>query len=151
MAKDTLKTNALVDVLSQEERILDSMLEEQNRVHNSVVSRSWEGLEKTVGVINELGTRFSKTDLRREQIADISDDVYFDRDVRDVFLRVKQKLSKSKIENDALAKYVAATKSFISAVMDDCASQQNNNVYSYDGSMKRSGYATQSIVVNKSI
>lgn len=151
MAKENnaVNTKGLVEALLTEERILDSMLEKQSRVHDCVVKRSWEGLEDAVIGINELGARFSKADLMRQRIADVSNDVYFDKDVRDVFFRVRTKLSKSKIENDALARYVSATKSFITAVMDDCAIQQNNNVYSCDGSMKRS-YA-QSVVVNKSI
>jgi hypothetical protein len=139
----------LISVLNEQERILDSMLQEQDKVHECVVKRSWEGLEQFVMNINELGGEFSKVDSFREKIAEVSDDIYFQPEVRDVFLRVKTKLSRSKIENEALAKYVSATKKFISEVMDECASQQHNDIYSPNGTFKKN-YAP-SVVVNRSI
>ena len=94
-------------------------------------------------------SEFSKVDKFREKIASVSENIYFHPEVKDVFLRVKTKLSRSKVENDALAKYVSATKKFISEVMDQCASQQRNEIYSPNGTMRKN-YA-QSIVVNRSI
>ncbi|MDO4507224.1 MAG: hypothetical protein Q4B64_09760 [Spirochaetales bacterium] len=147
MAED--KEMELISVLNEQERILDSMLNEQNRIHECVVKRSWEGLEQYVMNINELGGEFSKVDDFRDKIASVSDDIYFRPEVKDVFLRVKSKLSKSKIENDALARYVNATKAFISEVMDNCISQQRNDIYSSNGTMRKN-YA-QSIVINRSV
>ena len=147
MAED--KEMELISVLNEQERILDSMLNEQNRIHECVVKRSWEGLEQYVMNINELGGEFSKVDNFRDRIASVSDDIYFRPEVKDVFLRVKSKLSKSKIENDALARYVNATKAFISEVMVNCISQQRNDVYSANGTMRKN-YA-QSIVINRSV
>ncbi|MCQ2242172.1 hypothetical protein [Treponema sp.] len=147
MAED--KEMELISVLNEQERILDSMLSEQNRIHECVVKRSWEGLEQYVMNINELGGEFSKVDNFRDRIASVSDDIYFKPEVKDVFLRVKSKLSKSKIENDALARYVNATKTFISEVMDNCVSQQRNDIYSSNGTMRKN-YA-QSIVINRSV
>lgn len=139
----------LISVLNEQERILDSMLMEQNKIHECVVKRSWAGLEEYVLNINELGSEFSKVDKFREKIASVSENIYFHPEVKDVFLRVKTKLSRSKVENDALAKYVSATKKFISEFMDQCASQQRNEIYSPNGTMRKN-YA-QSIVVNRSI
>ncbi|WP_407397333.1 hypothetical protein [Treponema sp.] len=147
MAED--KEMELISVLNEQERILDSMLNEQNRIHECVVKRSWEGLEQYVMNINELGGEFSKVDNFRDSIASVSDDIYFRPEVKDVFLRVKSKLSKSKIENDALARYVNATKTFISEVMDNCVAQQRNDIYSANGTMRKN-YA-QSIVINRSV
>ena len=147
MADD--KEMELISVLNEQERILDSMLDEQSRIHECVVKRSWEGLEQYVMTINELGCEFSRVDNFRDRIASVSDDIYFKPEVKDVFLRVKNKLSKSKIENDALAKYVNATKAFISEVMDNCISQQRNDIYSSNGTMRKN-YA-QSIVINRSV
>ena len=147
MADD--KEMELISVLNEQERILDSMLDEQSRIHECVVKRSWEGLEQYVMTINELGGEFSRVDNFRDRIASVSDDIYFKPEVKDVFLRVKNKLSKSKIENDALAKYVNATKAFISEVMDNCISQQRNDIYSSNGTMRKN-YA-QSIVINRSV
>ena len=147
MADD--KEMELISVLNEQERILDSMLDEQSRIHECVVKRSWEGLEQYVMTINELGGEFSRVDNFRDRIASVSDDIYFKPEVKDVFLRVKNKLSKSKIENDALAKYVNATKAFISEVMDNCISQQPNDIYSSNGTMRKN-YA-QSIVINRSV
>ena len=147
MAED--KEMELISVLNEQERILDSMLSEQSRIHECVVKRSWEGLEQFVMNINELGGEFSKVDNFRDSIASVSDDIYFRPGVKDVFLRVKSKLSKSKIENDALARYVNATKAFISEVMDNCISQQCNDIYSSNGTMRKN-YA-QSIVINRSV
>lgn len=147
MADD--KEMELISVLNEQERILDSMLDEQSRIHECVVKRSWEGLEQYVMTINELGGEFSRVDNFRDRIASVSDDIYFKPEVKDVFLRVKNKLSRSKIENDALAKYVNATKAFISEVMDNCISQQRNDIYSSNGTMRKN-YA-QSIVINRSV
>lgn len=147
MAED--KEMELISVLNEQERILDSMLSEQNRIHECVVKRSWEGLEQYVMNINELGGEFSKVDNFRDRIASVSDDIYFRPEVKDIFLRVKNKLSRSKIENDALAKYVSATRTFISEVMEECTSQQRNDIYSPNGTMRKN-YA-QSIVINRSI
>ena len=147
MADD--KEMELISVLNEQERILDSMLDEQSRIHECVVKRSWEGLEQYVMTINELGGEFSRVDNFRDRIASVSDDIYFKPEVKDVFLRVKNKLSKSKIENDALAKYVNATKAFISEVMDNCISQKRNDIYSSNGTMRKN-YA-QSIVINRSV
>ena len=147
MADD--KEMELISVLNEQERILDSMLDEQSRIHECVAKRSWEGLEQYVMTINELGGEFSRVDNFRDRIASVSDDIYFKPEVKDVFLRVKNKLSKSKIENDALAKYVNATKAFISEVMDNCISQQRNDIYSSNGTMRKN-YA-QSIVINRSV
>lgn len=147
MADD--KEMELISVLNEQERILDSMLDEQSRIHECVVKRSWEGLEQYVMTINELGGEFSRVDNFRDRIASVSDDIYFKPEVKDVFLRVKNKLSKSKIENDALAKYVNATKAFISEVMDNCISQQRNDIYSSNGTMRKN--YVQSIVINRSV
>ena len=51
--------------------------------------------------------------------------------------------------DDALAKYVNATKTFISEVMDTCVAQQRNDIYSSNGTMRKN-YA-QSIVINRSV
>ncbi len=139
----------LISVLNEQERILDSMLNEQNKIHECVVKRSWEGLEEFVLNINELGSEFSKVDKFRENIAPVSENIYFSPKVKDVFLRVKSKLSRSKIENDALAKYVSATKKFISEVMDQCAAQQHSEIYSANGTFRKN-YA-QSVVINRSV
>lgn len=147
MADD--KEMELISVLNEQERILDSMLSEQNRIHECVVKRSWQGLEQYVMNINELGGEFSRIDSFRDSIATVSEDIYFRPEVKDVFLRVKSKLSRSKVENDALAKYVSATKKFISEVMDNCVAQQRNDIYSPNGTMRKN-YA-QSIVINSCV
>ncbi len=147
MADD--KEMELISVLNEQERILDSMLKEQDKIHECVVKRSWIGLEQYVLSINELGGEFSKIDGFRDSIANVSDDIYFRPEVKDVFLRVKSKLSRSKIENDALAKYVSATKKFISEVMDECVAKQRNEIYSPNGTIRKN-YA-QSIVINRSV
>ncbi len=139
----------LVKVLSEQERILDSMLEEQMRIHECVVKRSWEGLEEYISKISKLGNEFSTCDRFRDKIAPISENIYFAPEVKDVFLRVKTKLSKSKIENDALRQYVSATRKFISEVMDECVSEQRNDIYSSNGTFRKN-YG-QSIIVNSSI
>ena len=143
------KQTKLLGVLSEQERILDSMLEEQDKVHECVARRAWDGLEEYVMNISELGHEFYEADKQRDKIARVSESIYLAPEVRDVFLRVKTKLSKSKVENDALAKYVRATKQFISRVMDDCACKQRNEIYSPNGSFRKN--FAQSVVVNTSV
>lgn len=138
----------LISVLNEQERILDSMLSEQNRIHECVVKRSWDGLERYVLKINELGMEFSEVDQMRERLVSDDKNIYLQPEVRDVLTRVRSKLVKSKVENDALSKYVRATKEFITEVMDECASQQRSTLYSPNGFV-RNGYA-QSVVINTS-
>ncbi len=145
---DSMKLIELESILNEQERILDSMLKEQDKIHECVVKRVWDGLEKYIHNMSVLGSEFSKIDAYREKLASVSDDIYFSSEIRDVFLRVKSKLSKSKVENEALSKYVGATKNFITAVMEECIASQRNDVYTSNGSMRRN-YGN-SIVINAS-
>ena len=140
------KEMELISVLNEQDRILDSMLDHQRRIYNCVVSKSWDGLESCVQHVNELGNDFAKVDSFREKIAPVSNSIYFAPSVRDVFLRVKTKLARSKVESQSLGKYVGAAKEFIETVMDECTSQQHSSVYTSTGSMKKN-YG-QSIVIN---
>ena len=80
----------LISVLNEQERILDSMLMEQNKIHECVVKRSWAGLEEYVLNINELGSEFSKVDKFREKIASVSENIYFHPEVKELILCQKE-------------------------------------------------------------
>jgi len=136
----------LISVLNEQERILDSMLSEQKRIHDCVVTKTWDGLERYVLKINELGTEFSDADTLRERLVEGDRNICLNPEVSEVLFRVRSKLVKSKVENDALSKYVAATREFITEVMDQCVAQQRSTVYTPKGIIKK-GYA-QSVVIN---
>lgn len=114
MAEDAKQK--LTGVLSTQEMLLDSMLEEQSRIRDAVIEQSRFNLDRAVSDINELGMRFCTADVRREQIASAEDSLCLDEDILETLARVKAKLAAAKNKNAALAKYVSATKAFINSV-----------------------------------
>jgi hypothetical protein len=136
----------LLNILSKQNDLLDLILAQQNEIHNCVMNKKWVGLEDSINLINHLSDEFVKLDTTRDVIVSENKDLYHDKDVSDIIFKVRSKLSKSKIENQALATYLNTAKTFVSEVLDECIPHHRSVVYTKDGNIKKPGVS--SIVIN---
>lgn len=110
----------LVKVLKSQDELLDTILREQDKMHRDVKQRKWDSLQKSMSQMRTLSDSFVALDRQREALAGDNRGIYFEPGVEPVFASVRSKLTRSKIENDALRSYVSATKDFISGIIDEC-------------------------------
>ena len=139
------ETKEFEQVLEREEQILDELVKNQNSLRKAVTEKNWESLTKIINNINSISSDFLEADTEREVIQDMMkmDEVkpYFGR-----LADMRSKLLKSKIENQALSKYVNITKNFIQGVVEDALPQSGNKVYSKTGKIVQP--QPQSVVLN---
>ena len=110
----------LLQILNAQNDILDCMLTQQRKIHDDVKQRKWDSLQKSMSQMRTLSDSFVALDRQREALAGDNRGIYFEPGVEPVFASVRSKLTRSKIENDALRSYVSATKDFISGIIDEC-------------------------------
>ena len=123
----------LTQVMASENEILDCMLNEQSLLHDNVKERNWEQLEHNLLHIEAFSNAFVELDSKREEIASIDNDIYYSMEVAPFMTQLRSKLSRSKIENEALNTYVQTTQNFIGGVID--AVMPTNKVYGRNGSI----------------
>ena len=114
------KKTELIKVLQSQDELLDSILSEQRKMHSDVKDRKWESLQESMTALRQMSDTFVELDQQRETIADADRSIYYEPSVEPVFVSLRSKLTKSKIENEALRTYVSTTKDFISNVLDEC-------------------------------
>ena len=73
--------------------------------------------------------------------------LYGDKKVSAMLTKVRTKLARSKIENNALNAYVSAANGFLKGVFDKIIPQKRNNVYNRYGKMSKP--AMQSLVIDR--
>jgi hypothetical protein len=73
--------------------------------------------------------------------------LYGDRRVSDTLSKVRTKLARSKIENNALNAYVSAANGFLQGVFDKIVPQRKNTVYNRYGKMAKP--SMQSLVIDR--
>ena len=132
-------------VLDQEEKILDSLVHNQDLLKKSVTDKNWESLTKIINNINTISSEFLEADTEREVLQDMMKM----NDIKPYFGRLgnmRAKLLKCKIENQALSKYVNITKNFIQGVVEDALPQSRSKVYSKTGKIVQP--QPQSVVLN---
>lgn len=134
---DEKKIEELRRVLSAQNELLGCMLEEQAKIHNEVRNRNWADLQKSISDMNAFSDAFVQLDERRVSMVGQERSIYFLPEVQDLFVEVRTKLSKSKIENEALSRYVDATRSFINGVMEECVPRDRNTLYGSNGKIIR--------------
>lgn len=141
------KAAELKNILTLQDKLLDSMLAEQEKIHLCVKNRSWYELNDALNRIRIISDDFVEADERRTAL-NVEKNVYFSKNIADIFYSVRSKLSKSKIENSALSKYVSIAKSFVSEVVEKCVPQQGNVLYTRNGQFTKP--SVQSVLVNAS-
>ncbi|MBO4403848.1 MAG: hypothetical protein J5780_00765 [Treponema sp.] len=140
------KTQELKNVLELQDKKLDELLSAQEKLHDNVRNRKWQGLEEGLSHIRALSDSFVELDEKRESLVKDDRSICFDKEISPVLLKVKSKLSKSRIENIALSTYVKVTQKFIGELIDSVVPAQRNVLYNRNGIVKKS--ARSSLVVN---
>lgn len=136
----------LLQILNAQNDILDCMLTQQRKIHDDVKQRKWMELEECINNMQIFSDAFVNLDTCRENCAGDDKNIYLSPKIESVYVSVRTKLSKSKIENKALATYVESTKDFINGVLDTCVPQQRNVRYNKYGKIVRP--AAESVVLD---
>ncbi len=138
----------LLEILKSEDALLDNILREQGRLHKDVRKRNWDSLQVTLEKLRKLSDNFVVLDEEREKIVGSDRSLYFQKDVEPVFSSLRGKLTKSKVENDALSFYVGTTKEFIGNVLEECYQKESSeySAYSANGSKVKGEFG--SMLVN---
>lgn len=141
------KENELLAILKNQDEILDCMLREQDVIHECVRNRTWNTLEDSLSNMETYSDAFVKLDDERMIVSKDNSDMYFLPEIAPVLASVRTKLTKSKIENEALSNYVHATQDFLDEVLDECVPQDRNTLYTNKGYLKKPEH--QSLLVNR--
>jgi len=144
---DTNKINELSIVLGTQNEVLDAILKKQALLHDAVTQRNWVDLENYISDLEAYGNAFVELDQRRELLAGNDRNVYFSNELLDLYTQLRLKLTKSKIENQALNTYIEASQEFIAGVIDECVPQQRSTVYNRYGNMVKS--SASSVLLDK--
>ena len=130
-------------VLIEEDSVLDTILIKQKELHDSISNKNWTDLMSLISDINLLSDNFQKLEQLRETMqSEIPVEelhVYFDK-----LGSMRSKLTKSKVENQALSKYLSITRGFVQGVIDTVIPQ--NKVYTKKGVVQSQ---PQSVVLNE--
>ncbi len=132
---DDSKIKELKVVLETQNEVMDAMLEKQSLLHAAVTSRNWVNLEEYIADMEAYGNAFVQLDQRRELIADNDRNIYFEPELESLYSSLRSKLTKSKIENQALSVYVDAGQEFVAGIIDECVPQQRTTTYNKYGNM----------------
>lgn len=116
----TDKKTELIKVLQSQDELLDSILSEQNKMHSNVKERDWESLQDSISALRRMSDTFVELDQQREMLTEADSHIYYEPSVEPLFVSLRTKLTKSRIENDALRTYVTTTKDFIGNVIEEC-------------------------------
>ena len=147
MVKSDAVALRLNDLLCKENELLNVILTEQRLIRESVKTREWAQLDASIYRIQKMSDEFKNLESQRLEVlyqftGDESLDIYqishmFSLDLRQTLLEsfrlMRQKLSVSKIENNALAEYIRITKDFLQGIFDNAVPQARNTVYSNKG------------------
>lgn len=123
----------LLQILTAQSDVLDCMLTQQKKIHDSVRDRRWSDLEESLSNMRAYSDAFVNLDQCRENYVGDDRTVYLAPAVQEVYVNVRTKLSRSRIENTALATYVSSTKEFVDGIIENCIPQSRAKVYGRNG------------------
>lgn len=127
---------SLIQVMEEENRLLDEILELQAVLHQLVKEKDWSRLNKNLDNLQVLGDQFVELEERREELS-AKINIAQDKELSPVLTQVRGKLQKSRIENHALNEYITTTRKFLQGVFDSVVPQRRNIVYSSKGEIVR--------------
>ena len=134
------------NILCEEEKVMDSILEKQRLLHKAVKEKNWESLMSLISEINLLSDNFQKLENERNIMqAELKTEEL--RPFFEQMGRLRSKLTKSKIENQALSKYISITKGFVQGIIDNVV-PNGNKVYTKNGIVQSQ---PKSVVLNVSM
>jgi len=119
------------NILTEEEKILDLILDRQNKLHKSVNDKNWEALVGLISEINTLSDNFQKLDSERDRMQEElkTDEL---KQFSEKLLTLRNKLLRSKVENQALGKYISIARGFVQGIIDNVV-PGGNKVYNKKG------------------
>ncbi|MCQ2576570.1 MAG: hypothetical protein MJ162_07480 [Treponema sp.] len=119
-------------VLNQEDELLDKLLACQKVMKTAVMEKDWETLTSSINDINYFSEEFQTIDSER----DVLQNQLKTEELKPFFAKLGEmrgKLTKYKVENNALGKYVNITKDFINGVVENAIPNRRNKTYSRYG------------------
>lgn len=131
-------------ILKEQNALLDKMIDEQNKMRLSIVEKNWEDLSKSIANLNYMSEEFKILDSEREIVQEMMKYEEI-KNFFDELALLRKKLTKYKIENQAISKYVSTLKDFIKGVVDNALPQSRNKVYTKTGLYQPQ---PQSVVIN---
>jgi hypothetical protein len=121
-------------MLAEEHRLLDGILVAQQQVRQAVRDKNWENLENTLYSMDSFADNFAATEIEREGLfARLSDEDK--REMKGELDALRHKLEASRIENEALNKYLKVTSSFLDGILDSIIPSRRNRLYSRSGAL----------------
>lgn len=131
-------------VLVEQNTVLDEIILGQEKIHQSVKTKDWVELENNMALVQEKTLCFTELDSVRENL---SKNIKLDNECSKLMSDLHAKLLKSKINNEALTKYISITQNFVQGVLDNVVPQRRNVLYSKNGKIIKP--RPDSIVLNK--
>lgn len=132
-------------ILANENDVLDSILLKQTELKDYVTNRNWEKLITIITEINMKADMFNRIDTKRDELSqNLSDKEINEYQEKITILR--SKLTKSKIQNETLSKYISITRGFIQGVVENAIPQARSKIYSKTGIVQNQ---PQSVVLDK--
>jgi len=119
-------------VLNKEDEILDGLLASQKALKTAVMEKNWEVLTSSITDINSRSEEFQAIDAERDELQN----QLKTEELKPFFNKLGEmrgKLTKYKVENNALGKYVNITKDFIQGVVENAVPNRRSKTYSRYG------------------
>ena len=121
-------------ILTEEDKILDTLAEKQKILKKSVVEKDWQVLMDLIAEVNQLSESFQQFDIRRDEIQE----QLLTKELKPFMERLgslRTKLLKCKVENQVISNYVNVTREFIAEVVEKALPQTRNKNYTKYGTI----------------
>lgn len=132
-------------ILANENDVLDSILLKQTELKDYVTNRNWEKLITIITEINMKADMFNRIDTKRDELSNKLSEKEMN-EYQEKITILRSKLTKSKIQNETLSKYISITRGFIQSVVENAIPQARSKIYSKTGIVQNQ---PQSVVLDK--
>lgn len=135
----------LAALLNQEVALVDKILECQADIYSMVKEKNWVNLESDIGRLNNLSSRFSAMEAKRDALTAKSGEAA--EDSKELLAMLRSRLLKSKVQNFALNTYIETMQNFVRGILENAVPQRRNVLYSREGKLLKP--EPESVVLNK--
>ena len=123
-------------ILNEEENLLNTLNDRQVFLRAAVTDKNWMNLLDIISEINTISDSFQKCDVKRDSIQKNLKSEQL-KPFMDQIGRIRSKLLKCKVQNQALSEYVVLTRQFIQRVVEEALPQTRNKNYTRYGMVKQ--------------
>ncbi len=123
-------------ILNEEENLLNTLNDRQVFLRAAVTDKNWMNLLDIISEINTISDSFQKCDVKRDSIQENLKSEQL-KPFMDQIGRIRSKLLKCKVQNQALSEYVVLTRQFIQRVVEEALPQTRNKNYTRYGMVKQ--------------